>query len=121
MIRRSIVLYITLLVSGCTVGPDYKYPVIPVPKQWSEATRDKHTGLPLPARPDEWWKTFNDPVLNQLIADAIAANLDLKQALVRVKDARAQRWVTIAAGLPSVTGQSNVTRRFNNTTSTSQA
>jgi NodT family efflux transporter outer membrane factor (OMF) lipoprotein len=127
MIRRFIMLSLAMLVSGCTVGPDYKRPIVPVPKQWSEATKDKHAGfhgnhkgLPLPARPDQWWKTFNDPVLNQLITDAIAANLDLKQALVRVKEARAQRWVTITAGLPSVTGRSNLSRRFNNTTSTSQ-
>jgi len=120
MIRCAIALSLTLLVSGCTVGPDYKPPIVPAPKQWSEATKDKHTGLPLPERPDQWWKVFNDPVLNLLITDAIAANLDLKQALVRVKDARAQRWVTITAGLPSITGKSNVSRRLNNTSSTSQ-
>ncbi len=124
---RFIMLSLTVLVSGCTVGPDYKRPIVPVPKQWSEATKDKRTGLngnhkrsPLTARPDQWWKTFNDPVLNRLISDAIGANLDLKQALLRVKDARAQRWVTITAGLPSVTGRSNVSRRFNNSSSTSQ-
>ena len=125
MIRRSIVLCITLLVSACTVGPDYKRPIVPAPKQWAEAIKDGHTGLPQPrsseTQPDQWWKTFNDPILNQLITDAIAANLDLKQALVRVKEARAQRWVTIAAGLPSVSGQNNVTRRFNNITSTTPA
>ncbi len=121
MTRSFVALSLILMAYGCTVGPDFKRPVVPVPKQWSEETKDKHTGLPLPERPDQWWKTFNDPLLNQLITDALAANLDLKQALVRVKDARAQRWVTIAAGLPSITGQSNVTRRFNNTTSTSQA
>ena len=128
MIRCSIALFLTLLVSGCTVGPDYKPPIVPVPKQWSEAAKDSHKpvlskdeeGLPLPARQDQWWKTFNDPVLNRLITDAIAANLDLKQALVRVKEARAQRWATITAGLPSITGKSNVSRRFNNTTATSQ-
>ncbi len=120
MIRCAIALSLTLLVSACTVGPDYKHPIVPVPKQWSEATKDKRAGLPLPAQPDQWWQTFNDPVLNRLITDAIAANLDLKQALVRVKDARAQRWVTITTGLPSITGKSNVSRRLNNTSSTSQ-
>jgi multidrug efflux system outer membrane protein len=124
MMRYSIVLSLTMLVIGCTVGPDYKRPVVPVPKQWSEAAKDipsglkgKRKGLPLQ---DKWWQTFNDPVLNQLITDAIAANLDLKQALVRVKEARAQRWITITAGLPSITGRSNVIRRFNNTSSISQ-
>lgn len=120
MIRCSIALSLTLLMSGCTVGPDYKPPIVPAPKQWSEATKDKQTELPLPARPDKWWQTFNDPVLNRLITDAIAANLDLKQALVRIQDARAQRWVTITAGLPSITGQSNASRRFNNINTTSQ-
>ena len=129
MRRCSIMLILSLLVSGCTVGPDYNPPIVPVPKQWSEAPKGKHKpvpskdegGLPQPVQQDQWWKTFNDPVLNRLITDAIAANPDLKQAIVRVKEARAQRWVTITAGLPSITGKSNVSRRFNNTTATSQA
>ena len=128
MIRRYIVLSLIMLVSGCTVGPDYKRPVVPVPKQWSEAPKGNHKpvlsndegGLPQPVQADQWWKTFNDPILNQLITDAIAANLDLKKALARVKEARAQRWVTIATGLPSITGRNNVNRRLNNTSTTSQ-
>jgi outer membrane protein, multidrug efflux system len=59
-------------------------------------------------------------VLDRLITDAVAANLDLKVALDRVKEARAQRWITITAGLPSITGKSNINRRYNNTSSTSQ-
>ena len=125
---HSIMLILTLLVSGCTVGPDYKPPIVPVPKQWSEAPKDTHKpvlskdnrGLSQAAPADQWWKSFNDPVLNRLINDAIAANLDLKQALARVKEARAQRWATIAAGLPSITSKSNVSRRFNNTNATAQ-
>ena len=125
---HSILLTLTLLVSGCTVGPDYKPPIVPVPKQWSETPKDTHKpvpskddrGSPQAAPADQWWKSFNDPVLNRLINDAIAANLDLKQALARVKEARAQRWATIAAGLPSITSKSNVSRRFNNTNATAQ-
>ena len=37
-----IMLILTLLVSGCTVGPDYKPPIVPVPKQWSEAPKGNH-------------------------------------------------------------------------------
>jgi NodT family efflux transporter outer membrane factor (OMF) lipoprotein len=122
-------LILSLLVSGCTVGPDYTPPIVPVPKQWSEIPKGKHKpvlskdegGFPQQVRQDKWWKTFNDPILNRLITDAIAANLDLKQSIARVKEARAQRWVTITAGLPSITGKSNASRRFNNTTATSQA
>lgn len=120
MKRCVIALPLTLLISACTVGPDYKRPIVPIPKQWRGAAKAEQAGIPLPANPDQWWQSFNDPVLTQLITDAIAANLDLKKALERVKDARAQRWVTITAGLPSVTGRGSLSRRFNNTTSTSQ-
>ncbi len=115
MMRRPFTLCIALLLSGCAaVGPDYQTPKIPVPRQWSEATAGagSHT-----AQPDKWWKTFNDPVLDTLISDAIASNLDFKLALERVKDARALRSATIAAGLPSLTAKSNASRRFNNSSS----
>jgi len=115
MIRRPLALLITTLLPGCfAVGPDYEPPKIPVPQQWSETTAG--TGLH-PKQADKWWKTFNDPVLDKLISDAIASNLDLKLALERVKDARVLRSATIAAGLPSLGAKSNVSRRFNNSSS----
>jgi multidrug efflux system outer membrane protein len=112
MSYRPFALIGILVLSACAaVGPDYEPPKMPVPRQWTETTAA--TG----SQPDKWWKTFNDPVLDKLIGDAIASNLDLKQALERVKDARALRSATIAAGLPSLDAKSNVSRRFNNTTS----
>ncbi|MGZ4990675.1 MAG: efflux transporter outer membrane subunit [Methylobacter sp.] len=114
MIRRPSTLAATLLLSGCfAVGPDYEPPKMPIPQQWTEAAAT--TG----SQPDKWWKTFKDPILDRLIGDAIASNLDLKLALERVKDARALRSATIAAGLPSLDAKSNISRRFNNTSSPS--
>jgi len=115
MTLRAPAIFAALVLSSCTaVGPNYKRPEVPVPKRWSEpASRIK------PA--DKWWQTFNDPILDRLITDAIAANLDLKQALVRVKDARAQRASTFAGALPSLTARSNVSRRLNNSSASSQA
>lgn len=111
-----------LLLSGCAVGPDYQRPELPVPEQWSVTLGP--TALPVSrppaAPPDKWWETFNDPTLNQLIAEASIANLDLKQALARIKDARAQRTATFASALPSVTARSNVNRRLNNSSAGSQ-
>lgn len=40
--------------------------------------------------PDEWWKQFDDPKLNELIADAMSQNLTLQEAGFRVLAARAQ-------------------------------
>ncbi|MGZ5013916.1 MAG: efflux transporter outer membrane subunit [Methylobacter sp.] len=115
MSHRLFALCAALLLSGCpAVGPDYEPPQMPVPRQWSETAA---TTAPHAEQPDQWWKAFNDPVLDKLISDAITSNLDLKLALERVKDARALRSATIAAGLPSLDAKSNVSRRFNNTSS----
>lgn len=109
---RPFALIGVLALAGCAaVGPDYEPPKMPVPRQWSETTAS--TG----SQADKWWKVFNDPVLDKLIVDAITSNLDLKLAQERVKDARALRSATIAAGLPSLDAKSNVSRRFNNTSS----
>ncbi|WP_432741329.1 efflux transporter outer membrane subunit [Methylobacter sp. G7] len=117
MICRSLTLFAALLLSGCfAVGPNYKRPKITVPQQWSESTANarSHAEHGNDAQAEQWWKTFNDPVLDQLIGDAIISNLDLKLALERVKDARVLRSATIAAGLPSLDAKSNLSRRFNN-------
>jgi len=114
--RTYLLVFCTVvLVAGCAVGPDYKEPVVAVPKQWHEASNTAKTALP-----DKWWQTFNDKELNQLISEAIAANLDLKLALERVKDARALRWATIATGLPSISAKSSASRRFNNSSTAGQ-
>ncbi len=116
MIYRSFVFFAALLLSACfAVGPDYRPPELPVPKQWTEAVgADSRVEIA-----DKWWKAFNDPVLDKLMSDAVASNLDLKLAIERVKDARVLRSSTIAAGLPSLTAKSNVVRRFNNSSSSS--
>lgn len=120
MIRLPLIFFGVCLLSGCAaVGPDYEQPKMPIPPQWSETAVGINSHR---AQADKWWRGFNDPILDQLIGEAIASNLDLKLALERVKDARALRTATIAAGLPSVTAKSNISRRFNNIASpTSQA
>lgn len=111
----ALILLATLLF-GCAVGPDYRAPKMEVPERWSEAA--PAAGQTAKA-PEEWWKSFNDPLLDRLIADAIASNLDLRQAASRVRDARAQRTALIAAGLPNLNARSNVNRRRNNTSTSS--
>lgn len=110
---------LTALLSACAaVGPDYHPPQVANPKQWGTllgATASTRSSVRL----DSWWQHFHDPLLNQLITDTLAANLDLKQALVKIKEARAQRYATFAGALPEVTGKSTVSRRYNNTSGTS--
>ncbi len=89
---------IALFVSSChTVGPDYSGPKPRVPDAWSRsALRDLGGGSSLAG----WWKGFRDPSLNTLIERARSTNPDLKGALARIAEARAQRGIARSQGLP---------------------
>lgn len=89
---------IVLFVSSChTVGPDYAGPKTRVPDAWSRnALRDLGGGSSL----EGWWKGFHDPALNTLVERTRKANPDLKAALARIGEARAQRGIARSQGLP---------------------
>src|SRR5579864_5598928 len=96
-----------LLLSACTVGPDYGVPAAPIAPQWSEASvgaAGSRTDLV------SWWRGFHDATLDQLVDRAIAGNLDLQLAQARLREARASR-VSAASGLwPALTGSASATR-----------
>lgn len=77
-----------LLLSSCMVGPDYVRPATETATQWLEA-EDRRLNT-TSANDQTWWKSFNDPVLNQLIDRAYLENLNIRIAGVRVLEARAQ-------------------------------
>jgi multidrug efflux system outer membrane protein len=86
---------LTMILAGCTVGPDFKRPEVELPKDYGVAQS--------PAPPAErWWALFNDPVLDRFVDEALAANHDLKAAAARVEQARAQVAIARADQLPSV-------------------
>jgi NodT family efflux transporter outer membrane factor (OMF) lipoprotein len=102
-----------LALAGCTVGPDFVRPTIAVPPAYAGAA-----GLPRgdsddhAADPDAgfatWWTRLNDPLLNDLIARALAGNPDLLIAQSRVRQARQNERIAGAAALPSITAVGNV-------------
>ncbi len=50
--------------------------------------------------PLEWWQTFADPVLNQVVEEALASNFDLAGAVSRVQQARMRAGISKAAAFP---------------------
>src|SRR5688572_29054767 len=72
-----------LLLAGCTVGPDYVRPDAELPQT---------LGVPQTAvaAADQWWKLFQDPVLDRLVEETLAYNRDLRAAAERIEQARAQ-------------------------------
>ena len=92
-------------VAGCTVGPDYQAPAVAVPAEWSR------TGMGAePAHQADWWVTLQDPILTALEERAAQANLDLRLAAARVREARAARGIADASRLPMVGAQGGYTR-----------
>jgi outer membrane protein, multidrug efflux system len=82
MRRLAAPLAVAALVAGCMVGPDYTRPKIDAPAAFIYAPKDAAD-----TANTTWWKQFDDPVLDQLIADALAYNLNVKVAAANVEQA----------------------------------
>lgn len=88
--RILVVLSVAALpVAGCKVGPDYKRPAAPLNKEYRDTGSEQVAQQP--ANLAEWWKVFNDPVLDNLIQTACKQNPTLQTAAVRVLQAQAAR------------------------------
>jgi multidrug efflux system outer membrane protein len=107
MTRVGLVCCLVLL-AGCKVGPNFKPPQTPVPNEWVG---------PLPPPPTSaeqdlarWWMVFNDPTLSSLIDGALEANLDLKLAEARVRQARAARGIAMSGLGPTLSATGSYSR-----------
>jgi outer membrane protein, multidrug efflux system len=88
-----------VLMVGCTVGPDYQKPEVGVPANWNAGTPATQ---PAAEAVTQWWTTFNDLMLNELVDDAVHANLDLRIAVARLREARALRRVAGSGLFPMI-------------------
>lgn len=99
------------LLAGCTMGPNYKRPQVAVPPSFRAPD-------PLPAQQAasladlKWFEVFHDERLQQLIGVALEQNYDLRDAVTRVEQARANLGITRSNQLPQVSasGSLEVTR-----------
>ncbi|MEO8754141.1 MAG: TolC family protein, partial [Casimicrobiaceae bacterium] len=71
---RLAILTATALLAGCVVGPDYQRPALDVPKDYRSQIAPAQAASFGDA---PWWEVFRDPVLQDLIKQALANNLDL--------------------------------------------
>jgi NodT family efflux transporter outer membrane factor (OMF) lipoprotein len=102
-----------LVLAGCAaVGPDYRAPTPDVPASWS---RIDAVGNPVilaaaPGDLSQWWQRLNDPLLSELMDEALLASPDLRSAQASVRQARARRAVAAAERFPSVTASGTASR-----------
>lgn len=90
-----------LTLAACTVGPDFRSPERPATASGAFVSSSAFT-VSAPAEGD-WWRLYDDPVLDALIADALAANTDVRAAAARIERARAILRGVRADRLPQAT------------------
>jgi NodT family efflux transporter outer membrane factor (OMF) lipoprotein len=87
------------MTSGCMVGPHYVRPDVATSDAWLEmghpAVREQASQVVT-----HWWEAFHDPVLMHLVDAAVAQNLSLRSAGVRVLQAQARRGIAIGGLFP---------------------
>ncbi|MCL4798529.1 MAG: hypothetical protein KJ025_03025 [Burkholderiales bacterium] len=98
-------LAVLALLAGCTVGPDYERPAVPLPAAYPGAGAE---AAPRPAA--ECWRSFSVAKLDEPVAAARAANSDVRLAAARVQEAEALAREAGAAFYPEVLGGAGATR-----------
>lgn len=95
-----------LVLSGCAIGPDYRPD--PPAAVTLQGAQDPAYSTQSPV--GNGWSQFDDPVLEQLVRDALFANHDLRIAVSRVKQARAVFVERRLAQAPRITAHSSFDR-----------
>ena len=100
---RSALIIPLIALAGCTVGPDYAPPESSAGARWVEPAA---TTAPVDLA---WWNSFNDPLLSQLIEQAIASAPDVRVANARLAEARANRDAVFGGRFPQLNAGGAVT------------
>ncbi|MGV1954127.1 efflux transporter outer membrane subunit [Agrobacterium tumefaciens] len=106
-VRLSVIGTMVATLVGCVVGPDYQTPKTVHLASWASAKKAERAK---PPELTQWWRKLNDPLLDDLIAQAIEKNLDVASAKARVREARAAYRQQTGALLPTLDGSASTTR-----------
>src|SRR6266446_1291172 len=106
LIHSALLVIVANLLVGCTVGPNYRKPVIPVPNAYhgpDDHPQDQAQAQAASFADLPWWQIFQDPVLQDLIRRCLKQNYDLQTATEKITQARAQLMVPRSNQYPQVT------------------
>lgn len=104
----AVVTTLAVLVSACASGPTYVAPTpsVTAGESFIGANNPLYASTPLTG---DWWRLFNDPLLDGYIKDALAANTDLRVAEGNLRRSRALLNESRSARLPSTTLRAQTT------------
>ena len=97
--NKYVVAGMLLLVSGCSVGPDYKRPKMDLPAATATTTHDAAVNKLLS---EKWWMIFNDPTLDALEEMALKKSYNIQLAIASIEEACAAAGVASADFLPYI-------------------
>lgn len=99
-----------LLVTGCTVGPNYHRRPQPAPAAWHDSLPPAESHVTDATIGAQWWTIFNDATLTALEAQVAQDNLDLKAASWRFAQSMAERRIASAAQFPHAEANASYAR-----------
>lgn len=98
---------LVLALAACAVGPDYRAPDTAAAHLSAAEQPEAPKAFDRNRFEAAWWRQFDDPVLNQLVAQSLADNRELRVAFARLKSARAIRDDVSNDALPTVTSRAS--------------
>jgi multidrug efflux system outer membrane protein len=105
---------LAVVVSGCTVGPNYKKPAANVPGTYRGLTPEEAAKTDSASLGDQkWWDVFKDEQLQSLIRTALQQNYDVRIAGARILQAQAQLGITRADQFPTVSAGAGISDQRN--------
>src|ERR1700680_968560 len=97
----SVLFLLGTVVTGCTVGPHYKRPDVPLAPDFRGTDNTRVADASSVADP-KWFAVFHDPDLQRLIREALQSNFDLRIAAQHVLEQQAQVGITRSQQFPTV-------------------
>jgi outer membrane protein, multidrug efflux system len=105
--HKHLALSFTLLLTGCTLHPNYKRPDTNIPGIYRGES--SHDTLATAFGDEKWWEVFQDKELQGLIRTALQQNYDVRIAAASIIQAQAQLGITRADQFPTVVGDAGAT------------
>ena len=99
---KLLTLSAVFVLAGCSLAPDYQRPTLPVPQQFS-LSQNALVSAPVGYQDTGWRSFFVDSQVKALIGEALVNNRDLRMAVLKVQEAKAQYGVTDADRYPQIT------------------
>jgi len=105
----GIIFLLSTVISGCMVGPNYKTPQTDASGTWQQENSKDVSFLTQDPTAD-WWKIFEDPLLNKYIELGIENNKNILTAEANILQARAIRQSIASKLFPEVNFDTNASR-----------